>query len=301
MLNPLGHKEIEGLIRQFLDEDVGSGDVTTNSIVPAKQIARGEFLVKQKCVVAGLGLARDVLRRLDAAIHWHAAVQDGDEVPPGRIVAVVQGRARALLTGERVALNILQRLSGVATLTRTFVGAVTGTSAQIVDTRKTTPGWRRLEKYAVRCGGGTNHRFGLYDAILIKDNHIAIAGGVTEAVKRARRAERIRPSRPGAKRRRPSGPLPLEVEVSDLKQLREALGVGAARILMDNMTPSEVRRCVRIVRETSRRDKILLECSGRISLKTVKAFARTGVDWISVGALTHSAPAVDISFEMSLR
>jgi nicotinate-nucleotide pyrophosphorylase (carboxylating) len=249
-------------------------------------------------------------------------------VPRGKVIATVGGKARALLTGERLALNFLQRLSGVATETHRYVDRVqrawntenaektAGRAPCILDTRKTTPGWRTLEKYAVTCGGGKNHRMGLYDAILIKDNHIAIAGGVGEAVykvqgargqgsattddHRSRRDEGRGLGRI-VSRRRAGLVAPIEVEVTNLSQLNEALRLGVDRILLDNMSPRDVRKCVEVIRKSPGGEDVVVECSGGISLATVGKYATTGVDWISVGALTHSARAVDISFEVTSR
>ncbi|MBZ5551087.1 MAG: carboxylating nicotinate-nucleotide diphosphorylase [Acidobacteriia bacterium] len=281
---PLKSEVLRKLMISFLREDVGSGDLTTNAIVPASARARGWLIAKQRCVLAGLELLPYGFRVLDPSVRVKCLFRDGQEVAGGQPVASVSGRARALLTGERVALNVLQRLSGIATLTHEFVRAVRGTRARIYDTRKTTPGWRMLEKYAVRCGGGHNHRRGLFDAILIKDNHLAFAGGVRPAVERARMESR--------------GSGALELEVSTVDQLRDALGLGVNHILLDNMTPPQVRRCVELIRKQPGGRRTLVECSGGVSLRSVRPFAEAGADWISVGALTHSAPAVDISFEI---
>jgi nicotinate-nucleotide pyrophosphorylase (carboxylating) len=281
---PLKSEALHKLLICFLREDVGSGDLTTNSIVPALARARGLIIAKQDCVLAGLGLLPFAFRALDPSIRTEYFFGDGQKVAKGQPVASVSGRARALLTGERVALNILQRLSGIATLTHKFVQAVRGTRARIYDTRKTTPGWRMLEKYAVRCGGGHNHRLGLFDAILIKDNHLAFAGGVRVAVERARKET------PGSPN--------LELEVSTPDQLREALELRVSHILLDNMTPRQVRRSVELIRKRHGGKGVIVECSGGISLRSVRSYAEAGADWISVGALTHSAPAVDISFEI---
>ncbi|MBZ5534586.1 MAG: carboxylating nicotinate-nucleotide diphosphorylase [Acidobacteriia bacterium] len=284
---PLKSEVLRKLMIGFLREDVGSGDLTTNSIIPATARAHGLIIAKQDCVLAGLGLLPFAFKALDPSIRVEYFFGDGQKVAKGQPVASVNGRARTLLTGERVALNVLQRLSGIATLTHEFVQAVRGTRARIYDTRKTTPGWRMLEKYAVRCGGGHNHRLGLFDAILIKDNHLAFAGGVRAAVERARKKTLGSPD--------------LELEVSTLDQLREALALRVSHILLDNMTPRQVRRCVELIRKRPGGKRVIVECSGGISLRSVRSFAEAGADWISVGALTHSAPAVDISFEMDSR
>jgi nicotinate-nucleotide pyrophosphorylase (carboxylating) len=269
-------------IGAFLNEDIGRGDITTQSIVMRSQSARGRFIAKEAMVVAGLEAAEAVFSTLDSQQQIEAFVSDGDEVEAGKVIARTSGFADVLLAGERLALNLMQRLSGIATLTRQFVRAVEGTNAQIVDTRKTTPGLRMLEKYAVLTGGGRNHRFGLDDGVLIKDNHVALAGGVATAVGRARKSV---------------GHLhKIEVEVSKERDLREAVEAGADILLLDNLSPDETRRMVEIARTLS--PNVLLESSGGITLENVRAYAEAGVDLISVGALTHSARAVDISFKI---
>jgi nicotinate-nucleotide pyrophosphorylase (carboxylating) len=269
-------------IGAFLSEDLGRGDITTQSTITRNAHARGRFLAKEPLVIAGLEAAEAVFSTLDSQQQLEAFYSDGDEVEAGKVVARTNGFADVLLAGERVALNLLQRLSGIATTTRAFVRAVEGTDAQIVDTRKTTPGLRMLEKYAVESGGGRNHRFGLDDGVLIKDNHIALAGGVGAAVERARRAV---------------GHLhKVEVEVSSEKDLREAITSGADILLLDNLTPEETRARVELARALS--PHVLLEASGGIRLENVRAYAEAGVDLISVGALTHSARAMDISFKI---
>ncbi|MDQ3804516.1 MAG: carboxylating nicotinate-nucleotide diphosphorylase [Acidobacteriota bacterium] len=269
-------------IGSFLQEDLGRGDLTTQSVVKRSQNAKGRFLAKEPMVVAGLEAAEAVFSTLDSQQQLEAFVSDGDEVEAGKVIARTTGFADVLLGGERLALNLLQRLSGVATLTRQFVNAVEGTSAQIVDTRKTTPGLRMLEKYAVMAGGGRNHRYGLDDGVLIKDNHIALAGGIGTAVERARKSV---------------GHLhKVEVEVSGEAELREAIRSGADIILLDNRPPDETRRLVEVARALA--PQVLLESSGGITLENVRAYAEAGVDLISVGALTHSARAVDISFKI---
>jgi nicotinate-nucleotide pyrophosphorylase (carboxylating) len=272
------------LLRSFLAEDIGAGDITTEATVSADRRARGEVICKAPLVLAGIELFVEVFRLLDFAVEAEISHHDGDELTPGTVPARVKASARALLTGERVALNLLQRLSGVATLTRRFVCAVEGTGAEILDTRKTTPGLRGLEKYAVSVGGGKNHRRDLAEAILIKDNHIRLAGGVSAALSAAETVNRR------AKW--------LEIEVTNLEELREALPHNPDVILLDNMSPSLVREAVGEVRTHSGPKKVRVEASGGISRQNVREFAEAGVDWISVGALTHSAPAVDISFEI---
>jgi len=272
------------LLRSFLAEDIGAGDLTTESTVSAAQRARGEVICKAPLVLAGIELFVEVFRILDENADAVFLFHDGEELTKGKIPAFVAASARALLTGERVALNLLQRLSGIASLTRRFVRAVEGTGAEILDTRKTTPGLRALEKYAVRVGGGKSHRRDLGEAVLIKENHIRLAGGVSAALMAAQAA------RGRAKW--------IEIEVTNLDELGAALPHRPNVILLDNMTPSLVRQAVEVVRKSASPTKILTEASGGISLDNVREFAEAGVDWISVGALTHSAPAVDISFEI---
>src|SRR5215467_1301833 len=279
------HLALQELVTRLLAEDVGYGDITTLALVPPQAPGHGRFLAKEALVLAGLDVAFTVFRTMDSTIRLDCALQDGVLLSPGSIIAAIHGPARALLTAERVALNLLQRLSGVATVTRRYVDRVRHTKARIIDTRKTTPGLRLLEKYAVRVGGGHNHRFGLGDGVLIKDNHIAIAGGITTTVNLARQAV--------------SHLQKIEVEVENFPQLHEALAAGADAILLDNMTPEQTREAVRLVRETPGGEHLLLESSGGITLQTVHLYAEAGVDLISVGALTHSAPAVDISLEMT--
>jgi len=272
------------LLRSFLAEDLGAGDITTDTVVSATQHARGEVIAKAPLVLAGIDLFVEVFKLLDPATAAEINRHDGEELEPGQIPARLKASARALLTGERVALNLLQRLSGVATLTRRFVQAIAGTSAQILDTRKTTPGLRALEKYAVRVGGGQNHRKDLGEAILIKENHIRLTGGVPAALAAAQAA-----------RGRVAW---IEIEVTNLDELRAALAHSPDVVLLDNMSPALVRDAVAQVRTHDPGRKIRTEASGGITLANVRQFAEAGVDWISVGALTHSAPAVDLSFEI---
>jgi nicotinate-nucleotide pyrophosphorylase (carboxylating) len=262
------------VVARALAEDLGDGDVTTAATVPADTRARAVIRQKAPGVVYGLDVAEQVFRSLDPEAAFRRAVAEGTWRESGEVVEI-EGRARALLSGERTALNFLQRLSGVATMAARAVRAVDGTGATILDTRKTTPGLRALEKAAVAAGGATNHRAGLYDAILIKENHAALAGGVGEAVRRAR--ERA----PG---------LPLEVECRNLTEVDEALAAGAPRLLLDNMTPAQLRETVEHVAGRAQ-----LEASGGVTLQTLRDVASTGVDFVSVGALTHSAPALDLS------
>ncbi len=271
---------LERVVEAGIAEDVGGGDVTSEAVVPPAARARGAVLLKQRGVVAGLDAVEAVFRRLDSDVRFAVALPDGDtadEVPA--VVATVEGAARAILAGERLALNVAQRLSGIATLTSRYVAAVAGTGVAILDTRKTAPGLRVLEKRAVALGGGVNHRFGLHDAILIKDNHIAIAGGLPEAVAAARAYA------PG---------LPVEVEARTADEVRAALASGAETILLDNMPLDRLRAAVALVAGRCR-----TEASGGITLEDVRAVADTGVDAISVGALTHSAPALDLSLDVT--
>jgi nicotinate-nucleotide pyrophosphorylase (carboxylating) len=274
-----GH--LPALVRRALDEDVGEGDVTTLATVPPDLPAAGTLVAKAAGVIAGLAVAQATFQAVDPTVLFQAAVEDGGPVIRGAAIATVRGPAHALLTAERVALNFLQRMSGIATLTRRYVDAVAGTRATILDTRKTAPGLRLLDKWAVALGGGMNHRIGLYDMALIKENHITAAGGIPAAVERVR-------ARWGG---RPLGPLPIEVEVKNLAELQEALALGVDQIMLDNMGLDEMRAAVALANGA-----VPLEASGNVSLETVAAIAATGVDYISVGKLTHSVEALDISF-----
>jgi nicotinate-nucleotide pyrophosphorylase (carboxylating) len=267
---------IDRLIEQALLEDIHTGDITTQAVVPESRPASARLVAKEHLVVAGLATAARVFKILDSEINFTPCLTDGDKAAPGTIIATVHGEAAQLLMGERVALNLLQRMCGIATLTADFVAAVAGTKARIVDTRKTTPGLRQLEKYAVRVGGGINHRTGLYDGVLIKENHIVAAGGITEAIRRARAYI--------------PHTLKIEIETETLTQVDEALAAGADIIMLDNMSLDEMRTAV-----TSIGSKALVEASGGVNLERVRAIAETGVDIISVGALTHSPRAMDIS------
>ena len=269
---------LERIVHAALAEDIGSGDVTTDATVPADAVGTAALLVKESGVVCGLRVAEATFRALDPDIRLEAFASDGDVVEPPAVVARITGSERAILTGERVALNFFGRLSGIATLTRRYVDAVAGTGVAILDTRKTTPGLRALEKDAVAAGGGTNHRFGLDDAVLIKDNHLRAAGSLEAAVERVRAAT----------------DLPIEVECDTLAQVGEALEVGVDAILLDNMTLTELRDAVALTGGRAR-----LEASGGVNLDTVRAIAETGVDEISVGALTHSARSLDVSLELT--
>ena len=288
------------LVEAAVAEDVGAGDVTTRVCPPARRTGAARIVARADGVLAGLWIVQMVYRRLDRAVWVERRAADGARVRAGQTVALVRGPLAAILTGERIALNFVQRLSGVATLTRAFVRAVRGTGAVICDTRKTTPGWRRLEKYAVRCGGGTNHRLGLYDEVLIKDNHLALARRpLADVVREARR--RVGPK------------MKIEVEVETLDQLREVLSLlpaqpartgrslgagGVDYILLDNMPRDRLRRAVRMREAVRPGGPPFLEASGGVTLRNVRAIARTGVDRISVGALTHSAPALDLALDV---
>jgi len=287
MIASIDPEFIFNAVNAALAEDLGRGDITTRSTVRPGIVARGNFLAKQDMVLAGLEVADTVFSTFNPHVQIESTASDGEEVKAGKVFARVTGDAQLLLSAERTALNFLQQLSGIATVTRQYVNAIEGTKAKIVDTRKTTPGLRMLEKYAVTCGGGHNHRLGLDDGVLIKDNHIALAGGVTEAVRRAREAV---------------GHLhKIEVEVANHDQLREALQAKADIIMLDNMTPEQVRQAVAIINEHEPNDRrTLTEASGGITLANVRAYAEAGVDLISIGALTHSAPAVDISFKIKV-
>jgi nicotinate-nucleotide pyrophosphorylase (carboxylating) len=277
VLTPLDPEDYRDLVRRALLEDLGPGDVTTDATVPPDQRARGVFLIKQDCVLAGLEIALEAFSQVDPSVTTTCHRRDGARCPAGEVIADLIGTARGLLIGERTALNFLQRLSGIATRTRQYVDAAAGCLI-VLDTRKTTPTLRALEKYAVRAGGGTNHRFGLYDAVLIKDNHVRLAGGVKAAVARART---YRPD------------LRIEVEAQRLEEVDDALEAGADIVLADNMSIEDIRETVRRARGRAR-----VEVSGGVTLDRLPELAATGADYVSAGALTHSAPAVDISFEI---
>ena len=268
---------LERIVHSALAEDIGAGDVTTEATVPADTVGTADLLVKERGVVCGLRAAEAAFLALDPDMRFEALAREGDLVEPPALVARISGSERAILTGERVALNFLGRLSGIATLTRRYVDALEGTGTTVLDTRKTTPGLRELEKYAVACGGGRNHRFGLDDAVLVKDNHLRAAGSITAAVELVRAAS----------------DLSIEVECDTLDQVGEALDAGVGAILLDNMTLDQLREAVALVRRRAR-----LEASGGVTLDTIRAIAETGVDEISVGALTHSARSLDVSLEL---
>jgi nicotinate-nucleotide pyrophosphorylase (carboxylating) len=265
------------IIHRALEEDLGDGDITTLSTVSARSVVKGTFIAKESGIIAGLEVVRETLKYLDPRISFSTSASDGKRVSKGTILAKVHGNGRALLIAERTALNFFQRMSGIATTTRKYVDAVRKTKAIIVDTRKTAPGLRLLDKWAVRLGGGQNHRFGLYDMVLIKENHIAAAGGISQAIARVRATDKKKRA--------------IEVEVRTLNELHEALELNVDRILLDNMSLKQMREAVRITN-----GKTELEASGNVSLENVAAVAATGVDIISVGKLTHSVCALDISF-----
>lgn len=272
-------KLVEDIVRRALEEDIGTGDLTTEATVPAEASAEAIIHTKQEGVIAGLDVARIVFRTLDPALVFTAEVADGTLVPKGTVIARLVGSARAILMGERTALNLLQRMSGIATMTRRAVEAVKFFPTRIVDTRKTAPGLRLLDKYAVRMGGGQNHRFGLYDAVLIKDNHIKVAGGIGAAVAAARKAIPFTAK--------------VEVETENLEQVQEALTAGADIIMLDNMDYDAMRKAVELIN-----GRALVEASGKVTVETVTDVAKTGVDYISMGALTHSVKALDISLDI---
>jgi nicotinate-nucleotide pyrophosphorylase (carboxylating) len=269
---------IDGIVRRALEEDIGTGDVTSRACVPEDRLAQGRFLAREPLVLAGLDVLESIYRQRGGVEELTLLKRDGERCAEGDVIATVRGRARTLLECERVALNFLQRLSGVATAARSFAEAVEGTNCRVLDTRKTTPGLRELEKRAAAAGGATNHRMGLFDAILIKNNHIAAAGGVRQALENARGAG-----------------LPVEIEVRTRQELRQALEAGAEHLLLDNLTPEEAREWVR---EIGGRAKV--ELSGGINLSNVRAYAEAGADYVSAGAITHSARAMDISFRLEL-
>ncbi len=273
--------QVEQIITLALNEDIGTGDITTLSTIPADKTALGRFVAKEDMIICGIDLAAHIFARVDPSIELKANFKDGDAVKKGDVIATVSGNAQNVLTGERTALNFMQRLTGIATRTHASVAEVAGTNAKITDTRKTTPGLRVLEKYAVRVGGGTNHRFNLADGVLIKDNHIAVSGGIQNAVKNARA---VIPHT-----------LKIEVEVETKEQLAEALDAGADIIMLDNMSNDLMRECVGIVA-----GRALVEASGNMGEKSLREVAETGVDIISIGALTHTVKAADISLKFQI-
>ncbi|MDF2645182.1 MAG: nadC [Paenibacillus sp.] len=272
-------------IRLWLEEDIGTGDVTTLTTIPLEHASKGIIHVKEDGIVCGLRIAQEVFAVVDASLRFETKVVEGSSVYKGTILAEVEGNTRSILLGERLSLNLMQRLSGIATKTREFVDALEGVPTRLVDTRKTTPGHRLLEKYAVRVGGGHNHRFGLYDAVMIKDNHIKGSGGITQAIQAAR--QQIPHT------------MKIEVEVENFDQLHEALAAGADIIMLDNMIPVKMKEAVSIIK--SKAPHIVVEGSGSVTPQTIKAMAETGVDVISVGRLTYSVAALDISLDLNER
>ena len=272
-------QEVDTVLELALREDIGSGDITTESTVPEDAVLTGELCAKGTGVISGIGLCGAVFRKLDPDCEWEEMVCDGDRVSPGDTLARVTGRSRAILSAERTALNILQKMSGISTLTSAFVKASAGSEVKIKDTRKTLPGLRWISKYAVAVGGGHNHRAGLYDGVLIKDNHIKAAGGIAAAVGKARESV--------------GEDFSIEVETKTLEQVKEAVSCGADVIMLDNMDIAEIREAVSFIDR-----RALVEASGGVALENVGEIARSGVDFISVGALTHSAPCLDISFDV---
>lgn len=274
--------ELQRKIEEWLQEDVGSGDVTTMSTIPADEHGVGILYAKESGVIAGLSIAQQVFETVDPALVFTASVEEGAHVKKGDQLAEVSGSVRSILSGERLALNLMQRLSGIATQTNAYVQAVSSTKARVVDTRKTTPGLRFLEKYAVRVGGGHNHRFALYDAVMIKDNHIKGAGGIAQAVEAARAQI--------------PHTMTIEVEAETLEQVQEALDAGADIIMLDNMSNADMTQAVALIQ-----GRAIVEASGGVNLETIRSIAMTGVDVISVGALTHSVKAFDISLDLNTR
>ena len=287
MIIPLDPDYIYEAVERALMEDLGRGDITSRSTIRTMARGTGSFLAKQDLVLAGIEIADAVFAWFDVGMQIQSTANDGEEINAGKVFARVSGDAQALLAAERTALNFLQHLSGIATKTKTFVDTIAGTGAYIVDTRKTVPGLRVLEKYAVTCGGGRNHRMGLDDGVLIKDNHIALPGGIAEAVSRAREAV---------------GHLhKIEVETASIEQVHQALKANADIIMLDNMTPEQVQACVDVVKGSAPEERrALTEASGGITLDNVRAYAEAGVDLISIGAITHSAPVMDISFKIKI-
>lgn len=279
------NEEITRYIRGWLQEDVGSGDVTTAVTIPQGYESKAIIHAKQGGVIAGMPVARMVFEIVDPSLRFTPLVQDGQRVEKGTVIAEVEGSTHRILTGERLALNLLQRMSGIATRTRTFVEALGGLSTRLVDTRKTTPGHRMLEKYAVRTGGGANHRFGLYDAVMIKDNHIKGAGGIAQAVSRARAAI--------------PHTMTIEVETENLEQVDEALQAGADIIMLDNMAPVLMKEAVQRIKQVA--PHVIVEASGNVSLETIRDIAESGVDVISVGRLTYSFESLDISLDLNAK
>ena len=280
-MTPIDLTPIEGLFLAAIEEDLGAGDVTSLAVVPEGARAVGAYVAKEPLVVCGLSVAEEIVRVCDDNVEFQRISHDAAQVEPGAVLATLGGNARSILAAERTSLNFLQRLSGIASLTRIYVSALAGTRAQILDTRKTAPGLRLLDKYAVSCGGGVNHRVGLFDAVLIKNNHLVFQPSVTTAVQAARA--------------RADGSMKIEVEVRDLTELQEAIESGADSVLLDNFTVEQTRAAVEIVA-----GRMPLESSGGITLNNIRGFAEAGVDYISVGALTHSVVASDIHLQVKV-
>jgi len=291
---------VQRLVQTALEEDVGAGDATVLATIPAKATGTARILAREDLVCAGLPMAERVFHALDPELLVERRAEEGATVRKGEVLLRLDGKARAILTGERASLNFLGRLCGISTVVHRFVEKIAGTRARIRDTRKTTPGLRLLEKYAVKIGGGTNHRIGLYDAILLKENHIALAGGVKAALDQANAYAALH-AKPGAltayeeavPARATDTVLPIQIEVRDERELREALAAGAESVLLDNMSPAEAKRCVEAARRVQ--PECVVEISGGITLDNVRAYAETGADFLSSGSLTHSAPAANLS------
>lgn len=273
---------IDAILKNALLEDIGRGDITTSSIISPEHKSTAVLIAKEDFILAGIPFAEKIFKLINPEIRFKTNKKDSDRVKKGAVIATIRGNTRSLLMTERVALNLLQRLSGIATLTNRFIKCVNGLPVKIVDTRKTTPGLRFFEKYAVRVGGGHNHRFGLFDGILIKDNHIVAGGGIKNTVRSAR--QKAHPL------------LKVEVEAKNIRGVREVLSAGADAIMLDNMSLKEIKRAVKIIRQ--KRPETIIEASGNVNRENVRKIAETGVDLISIGALTHSAPAVDISMKI---
>jgi len=288
----INYPELDRVLFTILNEDVGTGDITTNACVPEDAVSKGNFIAKEPGIISGLNVAKRVFELLDGSVYMTPLISDGDRVNTGDIIATISGPSRAILTGERTALNILQRMSGIATKTAEAVNEIEGTGAKILDTRKTTPGLRALDKYAVRCGGGTNHRFNLADGVLIKDNHIKAAGGITNAVEQVRQAQQEKQVKIKVSNDSLSSPpiILIEVETETLAQVEEAINTGADIIMLDNMQPEMMAEAVKLINGRAR-----TEASGNMGERDIKVIAETGVDYISIGALTHSVRAMDIS------
>jgi len=284
--------ELDNFLKSVLNEDIGTGDITTNACVPEDAVSYGAFIAKEPGVISGLVVAKRVFELLDETVNMTMLVNDGDAVGKGDTIAKITGSSRAILTGERTALNILQHMSGIATKTAEAVSEIQGTKTKILDTRKTTPGLRSLEKYAVRSGGGTNHRFNLADGVLIKDNHIKASGGITNAVNQVRQKQQEKQVKIKVSNDSFSPPpiMLIEVETESLTQVKEALSTGADIIMLDNMPPEMMAEAVTIIN-----GRALTEASGNMGERDLKTIAETGVDFISIGALTHSVKAMDIS------